>query len=121
MLQAVLAAIENAGEPVRIDQLSRQLGIEPAALQGMLAFWVRKGRLRRHPLPGETAAGAACSDGVCLLTCPGLAACPFVAALPPSYEALSRPARSPETTETDAPASPTDLFRPDFDSAPAEW
>lgn len=88
MLHAVLAAVENAAGPVSLDRLGQQLGIAPAALQGMLDFWVRKGRLRRVDAGVE----AACGQGHCGISCPGPAACPFAATLPRSYEPLSRPA-----------------------------
>ncbi len=45
MLRQVLTAFEQSHEPISLDELSRQLGIERSALDGMIAFWVRKGRL----------------------------------------------------------------------------
>jgi hypothetical protein len=60
MLQQVLQAFELATGPVSLDELSRQLGMERSALEGMIAFWVRKGRLKED---GGTcgAAGSGCS------------------------------------------------------------
>ncbi|EFO80677.1 hypothetical protein OSCT_1450 [Oscillochloris trichoides DG-6] len=45
MLRQVLDAFERSQGPVSLDELSRQLGIERSALDGMIDFWVRKGRL----------------------------------------------------------------------------
>lgn len=56
MVQQVLQTLEAAGGPVSLDELSRRLRIERSALEGMIAFWVRKGRLRLE-------AGGACSIG----------------------------------------------------------
>lgn len=61
MLQQVLQALEEAEGPVSLDALSRQLGIERGALDGMIAFWVRKGRLRDSSLECGSAGGPGCS------------------------------------------------------------
>ena len=45
MLRQVLETLEQAQGPIPLDELSRQLGIEHSALEGMVSFWVRKGRL----------------------------------------------------------------------------
>lgn len=58
MLYQVLQALETATEPVSLDQLSRQLGVERGVLDGMIAFWVRKGRLKE-------------SGGLCSAASPG--------------------------------------------------
>lgn len=52
MLQHVLHAFETATGPLSLDELSRELGIERGALEGMIAFWVRKGRLQDSASPG---------------------------------------------------------------------
>ncbi|MEF3275611.1 MAG: FeoC-like transcriptional regulator [Chloroflexus sp.] len=46
MLYQILAILEQAEEPLSLHELSRRLNVEPSALEGMIAFWVRKGRLR---------------------------------------------------------------------------
>ena len=46
ILRSVLAAFEDARGPLSLADLSRELGIETGALEGMLDFWLRKGRLR---------------------------------------------------------------------------
>lgn len=60
MLQQVLEAFEQASGPVSLDELSRELGIERGALEGMIAFWVRKGRLR-EVVAGCGGGGPGCS------------------------------------------------------------
>ncbi len=46
MLRAVLAAIRDAGRPMCLADLSRDLGYEESALEGMLETLVARGRLR---------------------------------------------------------------------------
>lgn len=71
MLQQVLQAFESADGPVALDDLSRQLGIERSALEGMIAFWVRKGRLQEL--------GGACAQQGVNCTCSGHpAGCSFI-------------------------------------------
>lgn len=74
MLLQVLQAVEAADEPCTLAQLARQFDISPAMLEEMLAYWVRKGRLRET---GSSPACAACGHG---------ASCPFVARMPRSFE-----------------------------------
>ena len=80
MLKVVLESIESADGPVRVAELSRQLGIERSALEGMIAYWVRKGRLVDDD---ETACAPA--SGHCFTSCSGAANCAFVAKMPKSY------------------------------------
>ena len=47
MLNQVLKAVEESQGPVRLQELSRKLNIDPAVLDSMLEFWIRKGRIRR--------------------------------------------------------------------------
>jgi hypothetical protein len=46
MLQAILSAVQDAGRPVCLADLSRDLGLDEAALEGMLETLVARGRLR---------------------------------------------------------------------------
>lgn len=46
MLRAILSAIEDAGKPMCLADLSRDLGIEESALEGMLETLTARGRLR---------------------------------------------------------------------------
>jgi hypothetical protein len=78
MLRTVLNAFEHADRPRTVNQLARDLDIAPGMLEGMLAYWVRKGRLR------EANADLPCGS------CGGADGCPFMLKLPRQYE-LVRP------------------------------
>lgn len=74
LLLSVLHAIQAAGGPVTLNELSHQLEIEPSALEGIIAFWVRKGRLTTSD--GTT---TACGPATCSACAPADAGgCPFV-------------------------------------------
>jgi hypothetical protein len=63
MLQQVLQAFKRASGPISLDELSRELGIERSALEGMIAFWVRKGRLKEGGgACGSAGPGCSCSS-----------------------------------------------------------
>jgi hypothetical protein len=47
MLLQVLKEIENSRGAIRLDVLSRKLGIDAGVLEGMVEHWVRKGRIQR--------------------------------------------------------------------------
>lgn len=80
MLRTVLQAIESTNGPVHVAALSQQLGIDRAALEGMISYWVQKGRL-------QDLDAAACDDdhshNHCGSGCGGT--CNFVARMPKSY------------------------------------
>ncbi len=46
MLSAILSAVRDAGRPMCLADLSRNLGIEESALEGMLETLLARGRLR---------------------------------------------------------------------------
>ena len=89
MLQRVLREIESAGETLSLDELSRRLDIEPGALEGMIQFWVRKGRIREDT--GTDCDLGACETGGCGCSCPGPNDCPFIAKMPRTYTFSHRP------------------------------
>jgi hypothetical protein len=63
MLHQVLQAFETATGPISLDELSRELGVERGALEGMIAFWVRKGRLKESGgACGSAGPGCSCSS-----------------------------------------------------------
>ena len=71
MLNQVLREIEAARGPVSINDLCLKLGVERSALEGMIQFWVRKGRIQdedAQTTPGAckcspaTAHNSACAD-----------------------------------------------------------
>ncbi|MBP1464732.1 hypothetical protein EYB53_003310 [Candidatus Chloroploca sp. M-50] len=69
MLQKVLQALEETQGPVSLDELSRQLELDVGVLEGMIDFWVRKGKLKDSRL-------AACAGG-CGNCNPGAQGCTF--------------------------------------------
>lgn len=81
MLRKVLQAFEEADGPVKLADLSRELGVEPGALEGMVDFWVRKGRIQAA---GQDGGFFACATAGCH-TCGEVDGCPLVAKLPRMY------------------------------------
>jgi hypothetical protein len=79
VLRQVLRELESAEGPVNLNDLGRKLGVERGALEGMIAFWVRKGRLKDDY---ATATMGACARGDCAVCCPGSQSCPLVTKLP---------------------------------------
>ncbi|MCS6841955.1 MAG: FeoC-like transcriptional regulator [Roseiflexus sp.] len=63
MLYQVLEVIEQANGSVSLAELSQQLQIEPGALEGMIAFWVRKGRLKEATIAGCGGGSRGCICG----------------------------------------------------------
>ena len=59
MLSRILKEFEGAEGPLDLNELSRRLGVERSALDGMLEYLVRKGRLREVGLGTETCAHCA--------------------------------------------------------------
>ena len=80
MLQQVLHEIENANAPITLQTLSHRLAIEPSALQGMIDFWVRKGRLRDDDAVDDCSMSGGCGG-----SCGGATGCAFVVDTPRSY------------------------------------
>jgi hypothetical protein len=74
-LRDVLDAFE-AGKPLSLAQMARQFNVEPSALEGMIEFWVRKGRLREAAYTG-------CAD------CGVQHACPVGMVFPRRYELVT--------------------------------
>ncbi len=78
MLHAILHEIETAPGPITVRALSRKLGVQPSALEGMIRFWVQKGRLTMADGPMGVSSISVCSGKRCLRACPGPAQCPLV-------------------------------------------
>ena len=81
MLNQVLREIETTRGPVTISELSYRLGVERSALESMIQFWVRKGRIQDDdaPSPGNTEIGG------CGTSCTGIADCVFITKMPKTY------------------------------------
>ena len=82
MLREVLQAIEGADGAVHIGELSQRLGIERSALEGMIDYWVHKGRLQ---LRDSDEADGSSTSGHCGSSCTGTATCHFVARMPKTF------------------------------------
>ena len=93
MLKKVLDEVKNASGAVDLNGLAKKLGIERSALDGMVQFWVRKGRLTDDDLAEANQPFDAC--GSCTGSCPGPKSCPFVFTTPRTYS-LSIQADSPQ-------------------------
>ncbi len=46
LLREVLTVFEQAEGPLRLSDLAERLNVSPGVLEGMIEFWVRKGRMR---------------------------------------------------------------------------
>lgn len=74
-LREVLNQFEVQREPVSVRAMARHMEINPNVLQGMIDYWVRKGKLR-----------ATSSSGEMCTTCGDQPTCPFVVHMPDYYE-----------------------------------
>jgi hypothetical protein len=61
LLRQVLEAFETTDTNIRLDALSRQLGVDSGTLDNMIQYWVRKGRIREI----SNDACHACSTSAC--------------------------------------------------------
>jgi len=84
MLTQVLLEIKSAQNSLNLNELSHKLDIDRSALDGMIQFWVRKGRLRDDNAD-FAAMASTCSPLSCGGSCAGVAVCPFVAKMPKTY------------------------------------
>ncbi len=82
MLNQVLREIENSRGPITIGELSRKMGVEPTALEGMIQFWVHKERLKSED---DQINGAVCSCGTGANSCAPVSDCVFIAKMPKTY------------------------------------
>jgi len=82
-LRAVLEAFGQAG-PLSLSQLAQRLDVEPNMLDGMIQFWVHKGKLREVGQHNCTACGV-------------LHGCPILVALPRRYEMVTEDPASGST------------------------
>lgn len=91
-LREVLNQFVHQSAPLSTNQMARNLGIERAILEDMIAYWVRKGKLRE-----VIGTSTGCS------TCGIKTACPFIVAMPRYYELVTED--TPPTCESDAPCA----------------
>ncbi len=83
-LGQVLDAFVNSRGPLTISQISRDLNVSQVQLEGMIQYWVRKGKLR------ESSSYSSC--GTCGHSEDG---CPFVLEMPHAYELVTNGDRIP--------------------------
>ena len=84
MLHKVLREIQSSAGPVNLNELSRKTGIERSALGGMIAYWVRKGRLKDDK-EELIAVMQVCNPAGCGGTCPGPEDCTFTMKILSTY------------------------------------
>lgn len=84
MINQILQEIKNSNEPFSITAFSEKLDIDQAALEGILTYCVKKGRLLVNGLDNNTQS-AICASGGCGSSCPGIDNCSFVAKIPKVY------------------------------------
>ena len=87
-LGKILTIFEEARNPLSMQAVARELAISPARLEGMIQYWVGKGRIREAELP------IACG------TCGKNERCPFIIELPRSYELTLSDDSNPSETPT---------------------
>jgi hypothetical protein len=80
MLQQVLREIEQARGPLSLGDLAHKLGVDRGTLDGMLTFWVRKGRIVVSDVDGQT-----CATGGGCGSCDSSTGCPFAGAAPRTF------------------------------------
>jgi hypothetical protein len=76
-LKQVLNVFEDSQETLSLGQMAKRLDITPGMLDDMLAFWVRKGKLR------EVGGASLCR------TCGVGDSCPFIAQMPRRYQLVT--------------------------------
>ncbi len=81
MLWKVLHEVEAARAPLDLSELSRRLDVERSVLDGMIQFWVRKGRLVEDAATAGQATMACAAHG-CGSGCSGAQGCPFMMKMP---------------------------------------
>lgn len=74
-LKQVLAAFEDTAHPLTIPQIAHKLDLDPGVLDDMLAFWVRKGKLRDLSQCADSCTACGFENG-----------CPLVMQMPRRYE-----------------------------------
>ncbi len=77
MLRQVLHAFEDTQQPRTLSQLARELEMPPGMLEGMIAYWVRKGKLRES---GNEAGCSSCQHGH---------SCPYITQMPRTFELVT--------------------------------
>jgi hypothetical protein len=92
MLSQVLRELQANQGTLRLEELAARVNMEPSALKGIIDLWVSKGRLQiATDEPSDSACPSCgpvtktCAPTCGAGSCPGAAACPFVAKMPTMY------------------------------------
>lgn len=78
MLKQVLEKFEDPKQPASLAQIAHDLDLDMPTLQGMIDYWVRKGKLREVINCDISTGGCSCGKGA--------SGCPYVMAMPRGYE-----------------------------------
>lgn len=89
MLWKILYEVEAAQGPLDLNELCRRLDIERSALDGMIQFWVRKGRLVDDAVTAGQAT-TVCASYACSRNCPEPQHCSFALKTPRTITLLDR-------------------------------
>lgn len=90
MLSQVINEIITSTEPISLSALSQKLKIERSALDGMLSFWVRKGKLKEENFKISSNHHSGFATCNCGMSCNGPSNCPFMAKMPKSYSLATK-------------------------------
>jgi hypothetical protein len=60
LLSQIVKEFKESGGTINLSELSRRLGVEPSALNGMLEVLVRQGRLQKACAAGGGGCGGSC-------------------------------------------------------------
>ena len=81
MLNQILREIKTAKGPITVPELSRKMGVEPDALEGMIRFLVRKNILQDD----DTVKNCNTDYGACTSSNCETSSCVFIAKMPKTY------------------------------------
>ena len=84
MLARLLEELEAARQPLTLTELSARLGIEPAALEGMIQTLIRMGKLRDDREAAVDACELRCAS------CDQASACALLAHMPRTYSLVRK-------------------------------
>lgn len=81
VLKQVLTRFEDPAQSASLAQIARELDLDMPTLQGMIDYWVRKGKLREVVQCDSKTPACSCGGGP--------TGCPFLMAMPRSYEPVT--------------------------------
>ena len=81
VLKQVLDKFEDPTHAATVSQIAHELDIDLNTLQGMIDYWVRKGKLREVINCDSSSEGCSCGGGK--------SGCPYVMTMPRGYERVA--------------------------------